>query len=502
MSKYYVEKVKNYIGGSWQSSSTDHVTVTNPATGDALGAVPVGTAADVDAAVAAAKAAFPGWRDTPAAARARYLFDLRNIMVEHYDELSRSARRSTARRSRRARGTSGAASRTSRPRAGDAVDDDGRRARADRGRHRLRERAPADGRLRHHRAVQLPLDGAVLVSAVRHRDGQHRRREAERAGALLAAAALRAHSREAEAPEGRVNMVNGGRDVVNGILDHNGHRRRRRSSARRRSPSTSTRAAARPASGCRRSAARRTSRSSPTTATGTSSIPNIIDSAFGCAGQRCLATSIVVGVGPAYGKLEEQLVAARQAGQGRQRHRAGRDDGPGHQREAQGARRSATSRSGLKEGAELLLDGRNCRSTANPKGHFLGPTIFAKVSPTMAIANEEIFGPVLCMHRGEDGRGSDRDGEAAPDGQRRLDLHVERRCRAQVRQRDRRLDGRREHRRRGADGVLHVRRRTSSRSSATSRRTARDSVTFYTQNKTSHSDGGGDAHRHATSQSV
>src|SRR5690348_14007528 len=88
MQKYYVEKVKNYVNGEWHSSTgSDHVTVSNPATGDELGKVPVGTRADVDAAVAAAKAAFPGWSETPVAVRSRYLFELRNVMEKHFEEL-------------------------------------------------------------------------------------------------------------------------------------------------------------------------------------------------------------------------------------------------------------------------------------------------------------------------------------------------------------------------------------------------------------------------------
>jgi malonate-semialdehyde dehydrogenase (acetylating)/methylmalonate-semialdehyde dehydrogenase len=52
---------------------------------------------------------------------------------------------------------------------------------------------------------------------------------------------------------------------------------------------------------------------------------------------------------------------------------------------------------GVKEGAELLLDGRAVKVPGCPEGHFVGPTIFANVSPSMAIANDEIFGPVLCV---------------------------------------------------------------------------------------------------------
>lgn len=73
--KYSVDKVRNFIGGKWsESANPEHVEITNPATGDRLGAVPLGAKSDVDAAVASAKAAFQTWRDVPVAARARYLF--------------------------------------------------------------------------------------------------------------------------------------------------------------------------------------------------------------------------------------------------------------------------------------------------------------------------------------------------------------------------------------------------------------------------------------------
>ena len=64
--KLFVERIKNYVGGKWvDSTSKEVVELTNPATGERLGSVPVGTAADVDAAVKAAAAAFPAWSETP-----------------------------------------------------------------------------------------------------------------------------------------------------------------------------------------------------------------------------------------------------------------------------------------------------------------------------------------------------------------------------------------------------------------------------------------------------
>src|SRR5580692_6205323 len=88
MQKQRDDKVRNYIANEWRASSaTEYVPLSNPATGESLGSVPMGTAKDVDHAVAAAKAAFPAWSETPAPVRARYLFDLRNVMEKNFDEL-------------------------------------------------------------------------------------------------------------------------------------------------------------------------------------------------------------------------------------------------------------------------------------------------------------------------------------------------------------------------------------------------------------------------------
>jgi malonate-semialdehyde dehydrogenase (acetylating)/methylmalonate-semialdehyde dehydrogenase len=86
--KLFVERVPNYVGGQWKTSANpEHVAITNPATGEALGSVPMGAAKDVGDAVRAAKAAFPAWRELPAQTRARYLYALREKMEAHFDEL-------------------------------------------------------------------------------------------------------------------------------------------------------------------------------------------------------------------------------------------------------------------------------------------------------------------------------------------------------------------------------------------------------------------------------
>src|SRR5512146_2360266 len=83
------EPIPNYIGGAWVASrATESLPLTNPATGESLGRVPLSGTADVDAAVQAALDAFPRWRATPPVVRARYLFALKGLLETHFDELA------------------------------------------------------------------------------------------------------------------------------------------------------------------------------------------------------------------------------------------------------------------------------------------------------------------------------------------------------------------------------------------------------------------------------
>src|SRR5919197_2979889 len=85
-----VRQVRNYVGGAWvHAEATEFQDVHNPATGEVIARVPLGTAADVDRAVRAAAEAFPAWRATPPQERARYFFKLRGLLDEHKEELAR-----------------------------------------------------------------------------------------------------------------------------------------------------------------------------------------------------------------------------------------------------------------------------------------------------------------------------------------------------------------------------------------------------------------------------
>ncbi|MEM3640630.1 MAG: aldehyde dehydrogenase family protein, partial [Candidatus Bathyarchaeia archaeon] len=81
--------IKNYVGGEWVESKGEIIDVMNPATCKVLARVPISTRDEINAAVEAAKEAFPEWRRTPPLARVRCLFRLKELMEERFEELSR-----------------------------------------------------------------------------------------------------------------------------------------------------------------------------------------------------------------------------------------------------------------------------------------------------------------------------------------------------------------------------------------------------------------------------
>jgi malonate-semialdehyde dehydrogenase (acetylating)/methylmalonate-semialdehyde dehydrogenase len=124
----------------------------------------------------------------------------------------------------------------------------------------------------------------------------------------------------------------------------------------------------------------------------------VISSVYGSAGQRCLAGSIVVGVGDAFPPIRERILdgaASLRLGSG-----LDPDVTMGPVISAPHRERIARYVSqGEKEGARLLLDGRQATVSAYPAGHWFGPTVFENVQPDMAIGREEIFGPVAGLSR-------------------------------------------------------------------------------------------------------
>jgi malonate-semialdehyde dehydrogenase (acetylating)/methylmalonate-semialdehyde dehydrogenase len=130
------------------------------------------------------------------------------------------------------------------------------------------------------------------------------------------------------------------------------------------------------------------------------STPALIGACYGCAGQRCLAGSVLVAIGePAQqdAVVSSFVAAARQLRPG-----DGLDDSaslcPVLNAEQQARIQSAIER-GVQEGARLVLDGRQLQVAARPRGCFVGPTVFDRVTPDMFVGREEIFGPVVSVFR-------------------------------------------------------------------------------------------------------
>jgi malonate-semialdehyde dehydrogenase (acetylating)/methylmalonate-semialdehyde dehydrogenase len=201
-------------------------------------------------------------------------------------------------------------------------------------------------------------------------------------------------------PEGVVNMVHGSRDVVNALLDHPG--------IEGISFVGSTPTARYIYERCGATGKRVQSLGGAKNIVAVmpdanleAGMPSLITSFFGCAGQRCLSGSILVPVGDAAGAVKAAFTeAARTLKVG-----DGLDESSSMGPVISGAHKERVLgyiEKGIAEGAELVLDGRGVRVDGRPKGFFIGPTIFDKVRPEMAIAREEIFGPVVSIVAAED----------------------------------------------------------------------------------------------------
>jgi malonate-semialdehyde dehydrogenase (acetylating)/methylmalonate-semialdehyde dehydrogenase len=125
------------------------------------------------------------------------------------------------------------------------------------------------------------------------------------------------------------------------------------------------------------------------------SLNALIGAGFGAAGQRCMAISVAVLVGKAAEWLPD-LVAKSKTLKVHAGTEPGADLGPLISKAAH-ARVTSLIEAGVKEGAKLELDGRGIRVPGYPDGNFVGPTVFSGVKPAMTIYREEIFGPVLCV---------------------------------------------------------------------------------------------------------
>jgi len=389
--------IHNYIAGAWTpSGSVETLPVLDPATGEELGRTPLSTRADVDAAVQAAKAAFPAWRATPAVERARVLFRLKALLEEHKEDLARSLTREHGKvvaetRGEIQRGIENVEHACGIPTLmmGDTVEDIAPGIDCETVRQPLGVFAVITP---YNFPIMIPLwfwpyavaTGNTVVLKPSEQDPLTHQKVVD----LAAQAGL---------PPGVRNVVHGGREAVEAVCDHpdiQGVSFVGSSNVAeivyRRATSTGKRAQC--LGGAKNHMIVLPDADMDVTAEA------CLGSVFGSSGQRCLAGSIFVGVGDAWEPLRERMTdgaLSLRLGNGLE---PGTDMGPVISAPHRDRVREYITQ-GEKEGAKLLLDGRDATVPGLPDGNWVGPTVFEDVSLESSIGTEEIFGPVACLNR-------------------------------------------------------------------------------------------------------
>jgi malonate-semialdehyde dehydrogenase (acetylating)/methylmalonate-semialdehyde dehydrogenase len=390
-------ELENYVAGRWTpaTAATKLLDVADPASGNTLARVPLSGAADLDAAVTAARAALPEWRAVSTIGRARKMFELRERLVARAEDLARSV---TAEM-------------------GKTIGD----ARAEVA--RMIEMVEAAC------AVPTTMQGRILEDVARNVDAETIRQPVGVCAAIVpfnfpamvpfwflpfaiacgntfvlkpseqVPLTQQIAFRELDAlglPPGVVNLVNGGSEIVEGILDHPGI------------DAVSFVGSAPVARLVYERAARAGKRVQALggaknhmvvmpDAVIEPTVQGILGSAFGAAGQRCMAGSVVVTVGDAHQQLIGPLIEATQALRLGDPMASDSDVGPVISAAAC-ERISGYVERAAAAGATVAVDGRETIGNG-AAGTWFGPTVVDGVASDMEIAREEVFGPVLSVIR-------------------------------------------------------------------------------------------------------
>ncbi len=383
-----MKALANHIAADWVESNGACQEVKNPATGEVLASVPLSDAALVDQAARAARAAFREWRQVPAGERIQFLFKLKAVLEESFEELARTITCECGKTLEESRGELRRAIENVEVACGipilmqGAVSED-----IARGIDELMIRQPVGVC-----AIIAPFNFPAMIpfwflpyaiacgNTVVVKPSERVPLTMQRVFQLLDALGL---------PPGVVNLVHGGREAVDAILAH---------------PDIRAVSFVGSSAVARHVYATAAAHGKRVQCQGGAKNPLIVlpdadpemtlkiaaDSAFGCAGQRCLAASLAITVGEAGASFTEAIAeeaARRVVGNGLE---PGVQMGPVITPESRTRIRGLIQK-GLDEGARLLVDGRQ----APGPGNFLKPTVLADLPPEGEIARTEVFGPVL-----------------------------------------------------------------------------------------------------------
>ncbi|MEK3725695.1 CoA-acylating methylmalonate-semialdehyde dehydrogenase [Paenibacillus sp. FSL H8-0034] len=390
------QTLKNWIGGAWvESVSTQSEPVYNPATEEILAYVPLSTLEDVDLAVQTAKEAFKTWSRTPVPRRARVLFKYQQLLVEHWEELAALVTEENGKSYNEAYGevqrgiecvefAAGAPNLMMGKQLPDIASN------LESGMYRYPV-GVVGGITPFNFPMMVPCWMFPLAIAC---GNTFILKPSERTPLL--ANRLAELFKEAGLPDGVFNIVHGAHDVVNGVLTHKDIRAISFVGSQPVAEYVYKTASAHGKRVQALAGAKNHSIVMPD-ADLDGSVKEIINAAFGSAGERCMACSVVVAVGEIGDTLVNKLVeAANQLTIGN-----GMNDGVFLGPVIRGPHKERTLsyiETGENEGALLIRDGRKDEA-ASGKGYFVGPTIFDKVTSEMKIWEDEIFAPVLSIVR-------------------------------------------------------------------------------------------------------
>ena len=399
--------LRNYVGGEFVESEGEVINVVNPATCKVIAKVPISTMHEINMAVEAAKQAFPEWRRTPPLARARCLFRLKELMEEHFEELSRiqtveHGKTIDESRGETRRGIENVEVATGIPSLMMGYNLEDIAAGIDE--YVIRQPLGVFGIIGPFNfPFMVPLwfapyavaTGNCIIIKPSSEDP-------------ISQVKITELTEEAGFPPGVWNLVNGGRTVVSGMLDHPGiegicfvgSTRVGRDVIYKRCGETGKRVIA-------QTGAKNFLLVMPD-ANVERTISACMTSFYGNTGQRCLSGTNLVVVGEGlneheYNAFYRKVVDAFVDAASKIRVGYGLDEsvqmGPLRDKSKK-ERITGFIEKGIEEGAKLRLDGRNVKLVGDwPHTCFLNPSAFEDVTPDMAIGREEIFGPVASIMR-------------------------------------------------------------------------------------------------------
>jgi len=385
--------VLNYIDGEWrQSSAQEHLQVFNPATGEVLGQVPLSPAAEVDQAAQAAQAAFQTWRRTPPTERVQHLFKLKFLLEENFEDLARTITMECGKILEEARGEVRRAIENVETACGIPILMQG---------YNSEDIAPGIDEF----MIRQPVGVCAVVAPFNFpgmipfwfmpyaiacgntyivKPSEKVPLTMQKVFKLL---------QQAGFPKGVLNLVNGAKETVDAILDHPAIRAISMVGSTPTARYIYSRAAANgKRAQCQGGAKNLTLVLPDADMEMTTRV--MADSAFGSAGQRCLAASLTVTVGEARQTFTEAICEAatrRVVGYGLE---PGVEMGPVITPQSK-ARIEGLIAQGIDEGARPLVDGRKAVIPGYERGNFVRPTVLADVPTSSTVFRTEIFGPVL-----------------------------------------------------------------------------------------------------------